>query len=74
MWKRAAGLMTLLSLVTLTLLLSGCVSVNQTAICDGTKASRSNLADALVAGAPDRVILSGAILIAQIDATCGDAP
>ena len=54
------------------LLLIGCVSVSQVAICDGTKASRSNLADALVAGAPDRVILSGAILIAQIDAACGD--
>ena len=56
----------------LTLLLTGCVSVSQVAICDGTKASRSDLADALVAGAPDRVILSGAILIAQIDAACGD--
>lgn len=53
------------------LLLTGCVSVSQVAICDGTKASRSNLAEALVAGAPDRVILSGAILIAQIDAACG---
>lgn len=58
--------------MTLALLLSGCVSANQAAICDGTKASRSELADALVAGAPDRVILSGAILIAQIDAACGD--
>ena len=58
----------------LTLLLTGCVSVSQVAICDGTKASRSNLADALVSGAPDRVILSGAVLIAQIDAACGDAP
>jgi hypothetical protein len=60
--------------VTLTLLLSGCVSVNQMAICDGTKASRSELADALIAGAPDRVILRGAVLIDQIDAACGDAP
>ena len=56
----------------LTLLLSGCVGVSQVAICDGTKASRSELADALIDGAPDRVILSGAILIAQIDAACGD--
>ena len=58
--------------MTLTLLLSGCVSVNQAAICDGTKASRSELADALVAGAPDRVVFRGAVLIAQIDAACGD--
>ena len=74
MWKRAGALTKALSLVTLTLLLSGCVSANQAAICDGTKASRSQLADALVAGAPDRVVLRGAVLIAQIDAACGDAP
>ena len=74
MWKRADGLTKALSLATLTLLLSGCVSANQAAICDGTKASRSELADALIAGAPDRVILRGAVLIAQIDAACGDAP
>jgi hypothetical protein len=55
--------------------IAGCVSANQAAICDGTKASRSELADALVAGAPgapDRVILRGAVLIAQIDAACQD--
>ena len=52
--------------------IAGCVSVSQMAICDGTKASRSELADALVAGAPDRVILRGAVLIAQIDAACQD--
>ena len=72
MWKRADGLTKALSLTMLTLLLTGCVGVSQVAICDGTKASRSNLADALVAGAPDRVILRGAILIAQIDAACQD--
>jgi hypothetical protein len=52
--------------------IAGCVSANQAAICDGTKASRSELADALIAGAPDRVILRGAVLIAQIDAACGE--
>ena len=51
---------------------AGCVNANQAAICDGTKASRSDLADALIAGAPDRVILRGAVLIAQIDAACQD--
>ena len=74
MWKRAGALTKALSLATLTPLLTGCVSVSQGAICDGTKASRSELADALIAGAPDRVISSGAVLIAQIDAACGDAP
>jgi len=75
MLRHAAELTTPLFLAMPLMLLTGCVSVNQAAICDGTKASRSELADALVvAGASDRVILRGAVLIAQIDAACGDAP
>ena len=55
------------------LALSGCVSVSQAAICDGTKASRSELANSILGGgASDSVILSGTKLIAQIDAACGD--
>ena len=58
------------------MLLTGCVSVSQVAICDGTKASRSELAnsilDAASDGASDSVILSGTKLIAQIDAACND--
>jgi hypothetical protein len=42
------------------------------AICDGTKASRSELANSILDGASDSVILSGTKLIAQIDAACGD--
>jgi len=54
------------------LLLTGCVSVSQVAICDGTKASRSELANSILDGASSSVILSGTKLIAQIDAACGD--
>lgn len=56
----------------LLMLLTGCVSASQVAICDGTKASRSELANSILDGAPDRVILSGTKLIAQIDAACND--
>jgi hypothetical protein len=64
--------MTRLSLAMPLMLLTGCVSVNQAAICDGTKGSRSELANSILDGASDSVILSGTKLIAQIDAACGD--
>jgi hypothetical protein len=54
------------------MLFTGCVSVNQAAICDGTKGSRSELANSILDGASDSVILSGTKLIAQIDAACND--
>ncbi len=54
------------------LLLTGCVSVSQVAICDGTKESRSELANSILDGATNSVILSGTKLIAQIDQACGD--
>lgn len=56
----------------LTLLATGCAKgVSDSAICDGTKASRSEHAAALADEGSDAVVLTGANLISQIDAACG---
>lgn len=59
----------------LVLLVSGCgsVRISEQAACDGTLRYRNAHADALLdVGVPDRVVISGAALIASLDAACGD--
>lgn len=51
---------------------SGCANVvSETAICDGTKESRSAHAAALAEDGGDASVVTGARLISQIDAACG---
>lgn len=53
------------------MLLSGCgVGLNESAICDGTAQSRTAHAAALVVDGGPQSILTGALLIRQIDAGC----
>lgn len=54
------------------LLVSGCVTVNQTAICDGTRALRSAHTDALLVDGGDRSVVTGAALVAALDAGCAE--
>ena len=50
---------------------TGCASVvSETAICDATAASRTNHAAALAADGGNRSVVTGALLIRQIDAAC----
>lgn len=61
------------TLMTLALLVSGCgtVRIGEPALCDGSARFRDAHADALLApGVPDRVVVTGASLIATIDAGC----
>lgn len=58
--------------LTLTLLVSGCAIVpNSSAICDGTERLRDAHTEALLADGGDKSVLSGAALIAALDAGCG---
>ena len=54
----------------LMLLVSGCVSGNQAAICDGTVSLRDTHADALLVDGGPESLVSGAALLAGIDAAC----
>lgn len=55
----------------LILLGAGCTKeVSQAAICDATAASRTDHAAALAADGGDRSVVTGALLIRQIDAAC----
>jgi len=55
----------------LILLGAGCTKeVSQTAICDATAASRTDHAAALAADGGSRSVVTGALLIRQIDAAC----
>ena len=55
----------------LTLLVSGCATVpNSAAICDGTERLRDTHTEALLADGGDKSVLSGAALIAALDAGC----
>lgn len=57
--------------LTLTLLVSGCATApNNAAICDGTAQSRTSHAAALVADGGAQSLVTGALLIRQIDAGC----
>lgn len=54
------------------LLLNGCGTAQSTsAICDGTAQSRTNHAAALAADGGPMSLVTGALLIQQIDAGCG---
>jgi hypothetical protein len=48
------------------------MSVNQSAICDGTLRLRDAHADALIEDGGQKSIKTGAALIASLDAGCGD--
>ena len=53
---------------------TGCVNVaSQSAICDGTQSARAAHAEALASEASDAAVITGARLIALLDAGCGDA-
>ena len=57
--------------LTLPLLVSGCAAaLNDSAICDGTAQSRTSHAAALAADGGPRSLVTGALLIQQIDAGC----
>lgn len=63
-----------LAVVILTMTLSGCATgaVNEAAICDGTAATRTAHAAALVVDAGAQSRATGRALIARLDAACGD--
>ena len=55
----------------LILTVSGCArAVSDSAICDGTAASRTAHAAALAEDGGDKSVVTGAYLIRQIDAAC----
>ncbi len=55
----------------LTLLLSSCATApNNAAICDGTAQSRTSHAQALTSDGGPKSLVTGALLIQQIDAGC----
>jgi len=56
----------------LTLLLSGCASVSSVAICDGTERARDAHTDALLDDGGEKSRVTGAQLLALLDAACGD--
>ncbi|VDC31537.1 hypothetical protein [Pseudogemmobacter humi] len=65
--------MRLITAMTLTLLVAGCVNGTQTsgdALCDGSREARTDHAAALADSADDRAVVTGARLIALIDAGC----
>ena len=71
MSKHEGGLTLLLVMMMSMMLVSGCVRVSPNAICDGTERYRDIHADALlVPDVPGNVVISGASLIAAIDAAC----
>lgn len=65
----------MLILLMLMMLLSSCgiVKVSSPAVCDGTQRYRGAHADAILEEGTGRVLITGAALIAAIDAACGDA-
>ena len=59
-------------MLTLPVVSCGIARTNDRAICDGTKRFVDRHADNLLGrGVPDDVVMSGASLIAAIDAACG---
>jgi hypothetical protein len=58
----------------LTLPVLGCVNApSDNALCDGTQSARAAHAEALASEASDAAVITGARLIALLDAGCGDA-
>jgi hypothetical protein len=60
------------TLLTLPLLVSGCLSVSQAAICDGTTHLRDAHVGALLADAGPQSLQTGAALVAALDTGCID--
>ena len=67
-----AGWMKALFLTMLMALLTGCVGVSQIAICEGAKKHRDAHAEALLIDGGSQSVVTGAALIAVLDAGCGD--
>ncbi len=64
--------MRMLAMAILPMILSGCATgVSGEAVCDGTRASRSAHAAALVVDGGPQSRATGRALIARIDAGCG---
>ena len=59
-----------LIILSLTLLISGCATVPQSAICAGTERERDALNVALLADGGPQSLVAGANLIAKLDAGC----
>ncbi|MFC0280321.1 hypothetical protein ACFOHK_08130 [Falsigemmobacter intermedius] len=56
----------------LALCVTGCVRVDQTAVCDGSRLARAEHAAALAQDGGDRSVVTGARLIRLIDVGCAD--
>lgn len=68
---RRPSALTKCAVLTLMLLVSGCVTASPPAICSGTAAATDAHAQALLDPAtPDAVVVTGDTLIAQLDAGC----
>lgn len=66
-------MMRIFSATILMLLAAGCVNgrgAGPEALCDGSRAARADHAAALAVSADDRAVVTGARLIALIDAGC----
>lgn len=73
MSRHASVLTRSTAIVALMMTVTGCaIEVNDSAICDGTASSRTEHAAALAEDAGNKSVTTGAYLIRQIDAACGD--
>ena len=71
MSRHANALTKFLATTILMMTVTGCVSaVSDSAICDGTKLSRTEHAAALAKDGGNQSVVTGARLIRQIDAAC----
>ena len=68
--KLGGGWMPRLAILTLMLLASGCVSASPDALCEGSRAALARHAAALAETPDDAVAITGADLVALIDAAC----
>ena len=68
--RQRAGLTGCALLMTLLLLLTGCVTASPAAICEGTASATDAHAAALVADGGPLSLVTGDLLIAQLDAGC----
>ena len=72
--KHGSGWTLRLAILTLPMLGGGCVSVSHNALCEGTGPALARHAAALAETPDDAVALTGADLVALIDAGCGPRP
>ncbi|WP_162685467.1 hypothetical protein [Roseovarius amoyensis] len=64
-------MMRMILAMTLLLPVAGCLSVDAEAICDGTRADRTDHAEALAEDGGDKSVVTGARLLKKLDAGCG---